>query len=264
MNKTIESVASQFGRGKIGSEIRFFEEIDSTNALALRLPTVELSHGLVLVAGSQTAGRGRQGRAWLSLPDAGLHFTAVLIPSKEFSSIVPYLGLVGALVVHDALTTFCRGTLDIKWPNDVLLNNKKISGVLGETATGGRGIDRIALGISVNARHSAADFPDDFRSRSTSILIEEGTAPELGELLAVLLTKLNARYDQLIVSGAAAVVTETSDRSSYVQGKRLRIALPAGEQIVGTSAGLNEDGTLQLRLDSGVEISLSAGDVHLL
>lgn len=264
MGRTIESVASRFDRGKIGSIIRYFEEINSTNALALRMPIGEIAHGLVLVAGSQTAGRGRQGRSWLSLPDAGLHFTVIIVPAKQSLSIIPFLGLVGALAVHDTLATFCKGKLDIKWPNDVLLNHKKISGILGETATGGRGINRIALGISVNVSHSENDFPAEFRHRSTSILIEEGSAPDLKELLTVLLMKLNERYDQLLVSGAAVIAEETRDRSSYVHGKRLRIALPAGEQIVGTSAGLNDDGTLQLRLDSGAEISLSAGDVHLL
>jgi BirA family biotin operon repressor/biotin-[acetyl-CoA-carboxylase] ligase len=263
MKATIESVAGRFPPGAVGSEIRYLETIDSTNRLALELPGPATPHGLVLVAGRQTAGRGRQGRVWLSLPGVGLHFTVVLRPTETSNRLVPLLTLAGALAVRDALTGFCSSPLDIRWPNDVLLGGGKVSGILGEAAFRGAVLERVALGISVNVGHRKEDFPAELASRPVSILMAEGRAPGLPEVLESVLLNLDKWYEAFAAGRTDAILDGVRRHSSYVSGKRLRID-SAGEVFTGTSAGLGDDGSLRLRLESGLEVELLAGDVRVL
>ena len=258
----IEGLARRFGPGRIGSEIRYLDKVDSTNRLALELPAAEAPHGLTLVAREQTAGRGRQGRSWLSLPDAGLHFTAVLRPDWS-GSTVPMLTFAGALAVHEALRRLCRAPLDIRWPNDVMLDGGKVSGVLGEAAYLGDRIERVALGISVNVGHGPGDFPPGMTTTPTSILMAEGSAPTLDELLGLVLEGLNTRYDSLAAGDHEAVLDQLRRNSRYTAGRRLLIWAD-GEATEVTSAGLNDDGSLQVRLPSGVETTLRAGEVRII
>jgi len=258
----LEALSADFRPGQIGARIRFLESIDSTNRLALDLPAEEASHGLVLVAGTQTAGRGRQGRAWLSLPGVGLHFTVVVKPEAS-GQVIPLLTLTGALSVYDSLAEFCTETLDIRWPNDVLLAGGKVSGILGEAAYRGSKLERTVLGISVNVGHKAGDFPPGMPSKPISILMAEGSAPPLENMLGSVLEKLNSWYQLLAAGDIESILNGVRKRSSHVQGKRLEVE--TGEKTVtGTSTGLNDDGSLRLRLESGVEINLLAGDVRVL
>lgn len=262
MKREIENLASRIQPGSIGSSIRFIETVDSTNRLALELSDSEAHHGLVLVAREQTAGRGRQGRSWLSLPDLGLHFTAVLRPADSTVPVSP-LTFVGALAVHDTLSDFCRAPLDIRWPNDVLLNDAKVSGILGEATYKGEKLERVALGISINIAHRQEDFPDTIGTQATSILISEGTAPSLAEVLRCCLENLNRWYGVFESGNFGKIYRELGKRSSYIAGRSLVIKLE-GETLEVTSAGLNEDGSLQVRLPSGAELALRSADVRIL
>jgi BirA family biotin operon repressor/biotin-[acetyl-CoA-carboxylase] ligase len=262
MKAAIEALAVRFPSGAIGSDIRFLETIDSTNRLALDLPVRDSPHGLVLVAGKQTAGRGRQGRSWLSLPGVGLHFTVVLRPDDSARQ-TPLLTLTGALAVYDALKGFCNSPLDIRWPNDVLLAGGKVSGILGEAAFRGDKLERAVLGISVNVGHKADDFPQGMPSKPISILMAEGRAPAIPELLEQLLQCLNKWYRPFAAGETSAILAAVRNRSSFVSGKRLRVE-SGGDVLAGTSAGLGDDGCLRLRLASGIEIELLAGDVRVL
>lgn len=255
-------IAGHFSPGMIGSEIRWYETIDSTNREALALAPSEAIHGMVLLAGAQTRGRGRQGRSWMSTPGLGLYCTIVLRP-RERHDIIPLLGLMAALAVHDALGLFCHAKRDIKWPNDVLIEGRKISGILGETATGRDGISHIALGIAINVNHGPHDFPEELRERAASIRMFEGTAPAFGDLLLTLLSEMNGWYERLL-RDPAAIAAAVGGRSTWASGRRMKVEIPPHDVLTGTSAGINADGSLQLRLDSGIEIPLRAGDVHLL
>jgi BirA family biotin operon repressor/biotin-[acetyl-CoA-carboxylase] ligase len=260
----IESLRKNFAQDEIGGSIRFLEVIDSTNRLALELPAAQARHGLVVVAREQTAGRGRAGRPWLSLPDVGLHFTAVLLPKKTVSGI-QLVNFAGALAVHDALRKFCESHLDIRWPNDVLLGGRKVSGILAEAAFKGQCLERLVLGVSVNVGHKLHDFAvmQPMPTAPTSILLSEGFTPAMEEVLLAVLQGLNCWYDVLISGGAGAILSEIRRRSSYVSGRRLVIEVDE-QQLDVTSVCLNEDGSLQVRMPSGCELRLLAGDVRVL
>ena len=261
MRTKIEALADRFA-DRIGSTILYLDIVDSTNRLALALPAHEARHGLVIVAREQSAGRGRQGRAWLSLPDVGLHFTTLLRPSIP-NLEVPLLTLAGALAVHDALAQFCESDLDIRWPNDVLLAGGKVSGVLGEAAYLGSELERVALGISVNIGHSADAFDADMPTMPTSIRIAEGEAPPLPEVLERVLEQLNRWYKPLAAGRSGEIVEAMNERSSWVQGRSLTVHC-GDESIDGTSAGLEPDGSLRMRLPSGAEMVLRAGEIRVL
>lgn len=263
MRKEIEAISAQFAPGRIGSVVRFFETADSTNRMALHLDAAEAPHGLVLVAREQSAGRGRQRRAWFSPPDLSLYCSIVIRPERK-GYPVALLSLAAALAVHDTLRALCASPLEIKWPNDVLLAGKKVSGILGEVAMRDGRVERIVLGISVNLLHAPEHFPEDIRDRSISVVMAEGRAPRIEVLLGSLLEELNRRHDTLEAGGEKEIVRAVERAGPMMHGTRIAYDVEDGGRVTGTTAGLNPDGTLQVRLDSGFETALQAGDVHLL
>lgn len=263
MEAEIKNVVGHFKNGEIGREILWFESIDSTNAYALQLPEKEFIHGTVIVAGSQTRGRGRQGRSWLSLADKGLYFTVMLSSSRPARE-TPVISFLASLALYEALSDYCDGKLDIKWPNDILLDGKKICGILGEMRIDPNGCQRIALGMSVNISHQKNDFPEAFRDRSTSILLSGKKNPGAAAILKAILERLNVWNAAFNQGDIDKIISSVTACSSYVSGKRIVVDAEVGSPVTGTTAGLNPDGSLQLRLDQGMEITLRAGEVHLL
>ena len=243
--------------------MRYYESVDSTNRAALQLDPADAPHGLVLIAREQTRGRGRQRRAWFSPPDLSLYCTIVIRPERD-DYPAALLSLAAALAVHDTLKKHCRTPIEIKWPNDVLLEGRKVSGILGEVALFENAVERIALGISINMRHAPEHFPQELRERSTSLVIAEGESPPVDVLLADLLDELNRCHDALETGCEMDIVRAVEESSPMMSGARISYDVENGRRLTGTTAGLNPDGTLQIRLDSGFETALQAGDVHLL
>jgi BirA family biotin operon repressor/biotin-[acetyl-CoA-carboxylase] ligase len=179
----------------IGSEIRFFEIIESTNAYALD----HGADGMVVVADRQTAGRGRHGRAWHSAASLGLWFSAA------FSEPVEGLIFAGALAVRDALAPRCHAS--VKWPNDILIGGKKVCGILVEQ----RG-QRMSLGIGINVRHRPEDFLEELRDTATSLEWATGEPWDVKALLRNVLEQLdrqvlrlkNGRHEDVQVEWANA------------------------------------------------------------
>lgn len=158
----------------IGSRVLVLQEVDSTNNYALRLG----GDGTVVVAESQTAGRGRQGRSWHSAPGLGLWF------SVAFEGAVPGLSFAAALAVRDALPPYCEPTL--KWPNDVLIGGKKVCGILVEHRR-----NCTALGIGINVHHRPEDFPEALREVASSLEAATGHAFTRTDVLRDVLTHLD-------------------------------------------------------------------------
>jgi BirA family biotin operon repressor/biotin-[acetyl-CoA-carboxylase] ligase len=260
---SLKKLEGRFTQGTLGGIIRFYESIGSTNQLALELPRDEAVHGTVLVAREQSAGRGRQGRMWMSEADLGLYFTVVILDSNRRIKI-PLLSLAAGVAVYEALSDICSGSLDLKWPNDVLLRNRKVCGILGEAISGKSGVERIALGISVNLGHDAEDFPVEFREKATSIRLSEGFIPEVASVLESILERLNKWYEVLAGEDGTIIARTFARYSSSAAGKRVHAIIGPGDSLTGTTAGINDDGSLQLRLESGAETAVHAGEVHLL
>ena len=238
-------------------QILRFDSLPSTNIEAARRAVEGASEGLCVVAGEQTAGRGRHQRHWVSPKDAGLYFSIILRPRFE-QSIWPLLTLTAAIAVHDALLDACSLETDIKWPNDILVNEKKLCGILAETVETSLG-RAVVVGIGINL--SKNSFPSEIEGSATSVEGVAGRIPKLELVLEALVRSLD-RYYQLLqrANGREEILREWSARSSYCEGKRIRV-MESNENLVGTTRGLENDGALRLETDEGEIRIVRAGDV---
>jgi len=242
-----------------------FDSIASTNLEAVKRAVEGASEGLCIVASEQTAGRGRLQRQWISPKGAGLYFSILLRPRID-QSAWPLITLMASLAVHDALLEACSLRTDIKWPNDILANNRKLCGILAETtetaATGEKSdIPKraVILGIGINLT-SAALLPDLLDS-ATSVESATGKEPDLEVVLQALIRALERHYMTLQSSrGLEEIIRAWSERSSYAQGKRISVS--NGDVILeGTTRGLESDGALRLETATGEIRLVRAGDV---
>ena len=242
---------------ELAPQILRFDSLPSTNLEAAQRAIEGAAEGLCVVASEQTAGRGRLQRQWISPKGSGLYFSIVLRPRIHQGSW-PLITLAAALAVHDALLETYFLKTDIKWPNDILSNNRKLCGILAETVdtTEGRAL---VLGIGVNLTSSA--FPPEVHQIATSVQLETGKVPNLEIILRNLMIALQRRYEMLqSVCGEEEILREWSVRSSYASGKRIRVA--NGQEVLeGTTRGLESDGALRVETDEGEIRIVRAGDV---
>lgn len=240
--------------GRFGRYRRVYDSIDSTNLEALRWAAEQGAvEGSLVVADSQTAGRGRWGRSWLSQPGAALMFSVVLRPEAPMQP-----GLItttGGLAVAGAIerTTGLRAA--IKWPNDVLINERKVSGVLVETRSVGHATNAVVLGAGINL-HSR-DLPAEIAESATSIAQElehktRSRVPPRAELLAAVLRDLEDLYDALGSDRGRAGIIERATALSSILGGEVTVRFADGSSILGVAASLGPDGALVL--DDGTVI----------
>ncbi len=173
----------------IGKKMIHYREIDSTSAEARRLIGKGLGEGTVIIADSQTAGRGKPGSAWFSPPGVGLYLSAILKPFKnphDLSSIT----LLGARAVENTIRKISDLSPEIKLPNDVILKNRKVCGILVERTFSGY----LIVGIGVNVNNPALSFPDELKDIATSLKIESNKNYDLPEVIGILISELDREY----------------------------------------------------------------------
>jgi BirA family biotin operon repressor/biotin-[acetyl-CoA-carboxylase] ligase len=234
-----------------------FDSLASTNSEAARQAAAGAAEGLCVVAREQTEGRGRRQRAWVSPKDAGLYFSIVLRPRIPAESW-PLITLAAALAVRESLAEACGLRTDIKWPNDLLAEGRKLCGILAETVETASG-RTVVVGVGVNL--TARAFPPAIADAATSVEDETGAKPDAERLLEAL-TRALARWDEILHAegGAARVVSEWEARSSSARGARVRVTL-AEDAFEGLTRGLEPDGALRVETDSGELKLVRAGDV---
>ena len=236
-----------------------FDTLESTNTEALNQARRGADEGLCVTASQQTAGRGRHGRTWISEKDAGLYFSIVLRPKLE-TRYLPLITLMTGVAAHDTIAEFDLAP-DIKWVNDVLVDDKKIAGILAETTDTSTGLAVIA-GIGINVRSNS--IATDLEGIATSIEDASGHKMGTAEVAQKLTTQLAHWYDVLNAAGGAAEIIDAwRERSSYFSGKRVRVVLE-NETIFGVTDGLESEGGLRLLRDDGRLAVIHAGDVEQL
>lgn len=237
-------------------EVLRFESLPSTNAEAARRAGEGAAEGLCVVAREQTAGRGRLQRQWISPKDAGLYSSIVLRPQFP-QDAWSLLTLMAAVAVNDALREACSLETDIKWPNDILANDRKLCGILAETVETPAG-RAVVVGIGINlTKHS---FPEEFEAVATSVETATGRIHKLDTLLDALIVALEKHYSPLKeADGSETIIREWCARSSYAEGKLIRV-VESNETLVGTTRGLERDGALRVETPSGIRV-VRAGDV---
>jgi BirA family biotin operon repressor/biotin-[acetyl-CoA-carboxylase] ligase len=235
-----------------------YETIGSTNDEALIQARKGADEGLCVIARHQTAGRGRHGRAWISPPDAGLHFSIVLRPALEMR-FLSLITLMTGVAVHDTLEETFGLDCDIKWANDIHVGGKKICGILAESCETGKGL-AVIVGIGINLK--SANFPAELTDIITSVESETGQAPNLETLLKALTKKLASFYEILqSADGAAQIRQAWTERSSYAVGKPVRVVLE-NKTISGMTRGIESNGALRVETQTGEIQLVQAGDVE--
>jgi len=245
----IERVRSQLP----GRRLAWFETVGSTMQEAGRMAVAGCPAGTAVVAEEQTAGQGRHGHSWHSEPGAGLYVSVVLRLSLPPDSL-PALTLALGLATAEAIARVCGISTDLRWPNDVMIDGRKVAGILVQLA------DSVAItGIGVNVNH--ARFPAEIVSDATSLGLASGAAQSREDLLIALLPAIDSFAKMLVEGGPRPVLDMFTRHSSYARGRRVRVEQPGGV-LEGVTAGLNPSGFLILRADDGSESLILAGGVR--
>jgi len=246
----------------IGAKLRWYRSVGSTNEVAMKLATEEgVPHGTVVLADHQTAGRGRQGRSWVDQPRASLLMSVVLrpqIPAEEAGSLM----LMGAVTVTRAIRQVTGLPAEVKWPNDILIDRKKVSGTLLETVTKESQVEVAILGIGVNCNEEQSDFPPGVRNRATSLRLELCREVDRAVLLEGLLLELERQY-QSVLSGEAATIADDWRSLSMMLGREVTVEPGFGQPFTATAEDITEQGLLVLRHADGRTESVAAADVSV-
>ncbi len=247
----------ELGECEIGHKIVHYFRIDSTNTVALRMASSGAPDGTVVLAEEQTAGRGRFGRAWYSEKSSGIYVSIILRP-KLAPSAAPVLTLMAGVAAQAAIERATGLAADIRWPNDLLLNGKKLCGILTEMNAEVDRLHAVVIGIGINVNHR--DIPDELRSIATSLRLEGGKVYSRAQILVGLLREIEQYYRILLKEGNQTIIDRWMAVSSYAQGKRIRILTGNGE-FQAVTAGLEPTGALRVRRDDGREEPLVAGEI---
>jgi BirA family biotin operon repressor/biotin-[acetyl-CoA-carboxylase] ligase len=240
-----------------GKRVLHFFKTDSTNRVAMELGYEGEPEGTVVIAEEQTAGRGRAGRAWHSERGTGLYFTLLLRP-RLAPAQAPLLTMLAGLSAHAAIQAQTGLVPELKWPNDLLLNGKKIGGILTEMHAEPSAVRFVIVGIGINVNQEK--FPAELASIATSLRRESGKMNYRLELLVRLLTQFESDYNRFLREGPAFVVERFQSVSSFAKGRRVRVDTGA-ESYVGTTAGLSPEGLLLVARENGSVTTVIAGDV---
>lgn len=240
-----------------GARIHHYFRVGSTNQAAMEAAAAGEPEGSVFFSEEQTAGRGRGGNAWHSEKSSGIYCSVVLRPHLPPADAVT-LSLAAGLAVQAAVKQVTGLEPDLRWPNDVLLKEKKFCGILAEMNAEATCVRYAVLGIGLNVNH--ADLPGYLRGRATSLRLESGRAFSRVELAAALLKSLDREYRALDSTDPAArdaLLRRFEERSSYARGKPVRVDENGGFE--GVTEGLDARGFLRVRTPDGVRTVLSGG-----
>lgn len=239
----------------VGWRLRRFDEIDSTNRYALDAARAGEPAGLVVVADHQAAGRGRRGRTWSAPPGSSL-LVSVLLRPQLATDAVHVVTMAAALALADAVRLVAGVDADLKWPNDLLVGDRKLAGLLAEAdLSGGGAVQAVVIGVGCNVRW--AGFPAELDATATACDREAGHPVERAELLDAFLGALTTRLDHL-----DRVPEDYRARLATV-GRRVRVEL-SDATITGVATGVDDRGYLVVQPDRGPSVTVAAGDVvHL-
>jgi BirA family biotin operon repressor/biotin-[acetyl-CoA-carboxylase] ligase len=263
---TAQAVQRALSTKAFGRTLHVLEEVASTNSAVASLARDTTPHGTVVVAESQTAGRGRLGRHWHSPSGKNLYCSILLraMPEREQQPLwLSWIPLIAALAVSRAVQATTSMKPSVKWPNDILAGNRKLGGVLCESSGVGTDHACVIVGIGVNVNLRRDEFPEELREIATSVLIETGHPCDRAALLSALLGEMETRCESFLAGNHGDILEEYLLRCSTI-GRRVRIELARGEQMDGTAESIRPDGSLRIFRHDRTTIDIRAGDViHL-
>jgi BirA family transcriptional regulator, biotin operon repressor / biotin---[acetyl-CoA-carboxylase] ligase len=243
----------------MGKRIHHFQTIDSTNSKAYQLALSGAEEGEVVLSELQEKGKGRLGRQWFSPPSLNLYLSVILRPRIPPHQ-APLITLMAAVATTDAIRKFSGLLPSIKWPNDILLRDRKVAGLLNEIHSEMDRVHFVILGIGVNLNMDEEKFSKEIRSIATSLKIEMGQTVSRKDFLQSLLLELERWYSIFLEEGGAVVLKAWKDRAD-IRGREVKVT-SFGETVVGTAIDVDSDGALILETGDGKQRRVMAGDVE--
>ena len=244
---------------RFGDPIFYSEKIQSTNDRALELLEQGFPDGTLVLAEEQARGRGRRGREWVSPPRLGIYASLLVRPAVD-PSLLPLITFAAALGVARTLEAERAGRTEIKWPNDLLVEGRKVAGFLAEARGAGEEA-AVVVGLGLNVNQSRDDFPEALRERATSLRMASGRTWDRTLLLTALLERWEEEHVRFLKRGGAEVLSRWDRYSSLRDGERVRADLD-GEVLQGVFRGLTPLGEMRLELEGGNVRRVAFGEAH--
>ena len=256
-------------KGDFGKEIIFHESLDSTNTLAMELAEKgghHGTHGTVVIADRQLKGKGRLGRTWFSLPQCNIYMSVIVRPEIEPKDAT-LLTIMSAISCARAIRNSTGIEVKIKWPNDLMVSERKLGGILTEMKSDQDRIIFAVIGIGINVNSSLDAFPPEVRAVAASVmeeLREKGYSQEISRtlIIAAILNELERWFKVLIKGGRIQLINEWKKLSSTL-GRKVKV-VSGKDTFSGIAEDIDDEGMLILRLPSGGLKKISAGDVFML
>lgn len=242
-----------------GKHICYFKELDSTNARAKQEADNGAAEGTLVVTDMQTAGRGRRGRSWNSPAGVNLYFTLILKPVYQPDKAA-MVTLVMALAVAEGISLTCGMEAEIKWPNDVVVNGKKVCGILTEMNVEHGQIQYVAVGVGVNV--GLQEFPPEIADKAASLEAECGKPVSRTALAANILKAFEKYYESFLQELSLSCIRDKYNRRLVNRDREVRVLDPQGE-FQGIARGINEFGELLVERDDGSVTIVFAGEVSV-
>jgi BirA family biotin operon repressor/biotin-[acetyl-CoA-carboxylase] ligase len=256
-----DDLLARLGKTKvIGRDVQVFQQTTSTNDVIEKLARDGVKEGVVVFAESQTCGRGRLGRKWISPAHKGLWFSILLRPDLRPQEATQ-LTVASATALRRAIAGETGLKPEIKWPNDILLGGKKVAGILTELNAEVDRVRHIILGIGIDVNLDAGEFPADLKKSATSLKIETGETVSRAELAVAILRELDFDYARICAGKFAAVADEWELHCATI-GKNVTVHI-GDRKIRGHAESLGDDGALLVRTEHGHLERITGGDVTL-
>ncbi|BCA53172.1 putative Biotin-(Acetyl-CoA-carboxylase) ligase [Nitrospira sp. KM1] len=241
-----DAIRSTLSTRCLGQRMELHDEVDSTSREAVRLVQAGVEHGTVVLADTQTAGRGRLSRQWFSPPGVNIYCSIVLInsaPLDRLSDCLSWLPLLTALAASEAIEMVSTVAVSVKWPNDLLIGERKVGGILCESGPlpGSKSFQVIGVGLNVNGKNQ--DFPAELRDGATTIRHESTAEIDRNRVIAQLLNELEQCLEEYATRGSERIAQAYNRRCSTL-GKRIKASLTGGQDFIALARSIGPDGSL--------------------
>lgn len=243
----------------VGKNVFYYEEIDSTNTQSKRLAEEDAPAGTLVVAERQTKGKGRRGRIWDSPAESAIYMSLLFRPQIQ-PDRASMLTLVSGLSVAQAIRELYDADVQIKWPNDIVLNGKKLVGILTEMSAQMNYIEYLVVGIGINANQR--DFPEELKDKATSLEQELGQKINRSVLIATCMKKIEENYEIFVKTQDLQALMDAYQKVLINQDQQVRVLEP-GNEYTGIARGINAMGELLVEREDGTITEVYAGEVSV-
>ncbi|WP_027623081.1 biotin--[acetyl-CoA-carboxylase] ligase [Clostridium lundense] len=257
---TFHEIKEYLNTKYIGKKLVYFNSIDSTNTKAKELASLGEENGTVIISEEQTGARGRLGRNWCSPKGKGIWLSIILKPDIDPMNVAKVTQVAGAAV--------CKSILDmgittyIKWPNDIVINSKKVCGILTEMSGELNMVNYVVLGIGINVNIDPQEIPKDLKEVATSLKIEEGKSINRKELTGKLLNNFELLYDDFLSSSSLNSSIEICKKYSILLGRKIKI-INRNTSTLGKAIDIDSDGRLIVQYENGKTEAVISGEVSI-